>query len=201
MTFKPDRWLSILLHPLFMMCYAFLTLYLSASYISFLPDSYKRLLFIALFLNTIIIPTFILMLLKRLGTVKSIELFHHRERVFPIVMVIIPYVFTLLLLIRLQVPEIFIKIVQGGILAMIIAATVSYWWKISLHMVGIGGVTGFIIAGLILHYFTSLNLLVVVVVLSGLLASARLVRGDHCPSQVYTGYLTGLASILLVFLL
>ncbi len=132
------------------------------------------------------------MLLKRLGTVKSIELFHHRERVFPIVMVIIPYVFTLLLLIRLQVPEIFIKIVQGGILAMIIAATVSYWWKISLHMVGIGGVTGFIIAGLILHYFTSLNLLVVVVVLSGLLASARLVRGDHCPSQVYTGYLTGL---------
>ena len=91
MTFKPDRWLSILLHPLFMMCYAFLTLYLSASYISFLPDSYKRLLFIALFLNTIIIPIFILMLLKRLGTVKSIELFHHRERVFPIVMVIIPY--------------------------------------------------------------------------------------------------------------
>ncbi|HRC94604.1 MAG: hypothetical protein KBI11_07025 [Bacteroidales bacterium] len=201
MTFKPDRWLSILLHPLFMMCYAFLTLYLSASYISFLPDSYKRLLFIALFLNTIIIPIFILMLLKRLGTVKSIELFHHRERVFPIVMVIIPYVFTLLLLIRLQVPEIFIKIVQGGILAMIIAATVSYWWKISLHMVGIGGVTGFIIAGLILHYFTSLNLLVVVVVLSGLLVSARLVRGDHCPSQVYTGYFTGLASILLVFLL
>jgi hypothetical protein len=201
MTFKPDRWLSILLHPLFMMCYTFLMLYLSASHISFLPAPYKRLLFLVVLLNTIIIPFIILVLLKRSGAVKSIELNQHRERVFPMVMVIIPYVFTLLLLFRLQVPEIFIKIVQGGILAMIIAATVSYWWKISLHMVGMGGVTGFILAGLILHYFTSLNQLVVVIILSGLLACARLVRGDHCPSQVYTGYFTGLASILLVFLL
>lgn len=102
---------------------------------------------------------------------------------------------------KLPVPQVLLKIVESGVLILIFAAIVSYWWKISLHLMGLGGLTGFLIASAIHNYFNVIFLVVVAFLISGFLASARLKNGDHKPAQVYAGYLLGFCLVFAFFLL
>ncbi|KAB2870355.1 MAG: hypothetical protein F9K37_06040 [Bacteroidales bacterium] len=133
--------------------------------------------------------------------IKNFYLEKHRERIVPIIITTIPYLFTLYLMAKLPVPQVLLKIVESGVLILIFAAIVSYWWKISLHLMGLGGLTGFLIASAIHNYFNVIFLVVVAFLISGFLASARLKNGDHKPAQVYVGYLLGFSLVFTFFLL
>lgn len=101
---------------------------------------------------------------------------------------------------RLPVPQVLLKIIESGVLVLLVAALISYWWKISLHLMGIGGLSGFLLACTDHNYFSALPLIMIVFVVAGLLASARLKNGDHKPAQVYAGYLVGLTIVFVFFL-
>ncbi|MDQ4141322.1 MAG: hypothetical protein M3142_12475, partial [Bacteroidota bacterium] len=79
-------------------------------------------------------------------------------------------------------------------LAVFFTFAISYFWKISAHSVGMGGALGFII---LLHTWQpeerTLYLVSGTILLSGIVLSARLALNAHTPSQVYTGFLLGLA--------
>lgn len=119
----------------------------------------------------------------------------------PIIITSIPYIFTLYLMAKLPVPQVLLRIIEGGVIVLIVAAIISYWWKISLHLMGLGGLTGFLIASAIHNYFNAIPLVVVAFLISGFLASARLKNGDHRPAQVYVGYLLGFSLVFTFFLL
>jgi membrane-associated phospholipid phosphatase len=71
-------------------------------------------------------------------------------------------------------------------------------WKISAHMIGIGGITG-LIAYLIYYLHVNLEIyLIVIVLVSGLTGTARLILNAHHPSEIYSGFLMGFAIISVV---
>lgn len=83
--------------------------------------------------------------------------------------------------------------------ALFITILISYYWKISAHMVGIGGATGFIIA-LSLFWGADIKFfLLLAILLSGVVGSSRLALNEHYPLQIYTGYVVGILSMLGVF--
>lgn len=201
MTQKLANVLSVIFHPFLITLYSFLLIFLSGSYITFLPNSIKLVILIVVLFNTLLIPLISLFILKRLGLIKNFYLEKHRERIVPIIITTIPYLFTLYLMAKLPVPQVLLKIVESGVLILIFAAIVSYWWKISLHLMGLGGLTGFLIASALHNYFNAISLVVIVFLISGFLASARLKNGDHKPAQVYVGYLLGFSLVFTFFLL
>ena len=200
MTTKLANILSVIFHPFLITLYSFLLIFISGSYITYLPSSIKLIMLIVIFFNTLLIPIISLFILKRLGLIKSFYLEKHRERIVPIIITSIPYFFTLYLMARLPVPQVLLKIIESGVLVLLVAALISYWWKISLHLMGIGGLSGFLLACAVQNYFSALPLIMIVFVVAGLLASARLKNGDHKPAQVYAGYLTGLTIVFVFFL-
>lgn len=200
MSSKLANFISVIFHPFFLTLYSFILVFTSGSYIAFLPNSIKLVILIVVVFNTLLIPLISLFIFKKLKIISSYHLQNNRERIFPIIITIIPYVFTLYLVAKLPVPYILVRIVMASILLLIFGAIVSIWWKISLHLIGIGGLTGFLIACAYLDFFNSLPLIVASIIVSGLLASARLKNGDHSPSQVYVGFIAAFCLVFALFL-
>jgi len=200
MTTKLANILSGIFHPFLITLYSFILIFVSGTYITYLPNSIKLIILIVVLFNTLLIPIISLFILKRLGLIKSFYLEKHRERIVPIIITSIPYFFTLYLMARLPVPQVLLKIIESGVLVLLVAALISYWWKISLHLMGIGGLSGFLLACAAQNYFSALPLIIIAFIVAGLLASARLKNGDHKPAQVYAGYLVGLTIVFVFFL-
>ena len=75
-----------------------------------------------------------------------------------------------------------------------LAATllITLGWKISAHMVGIGGLVGVVFGLMLIHGAQAPILLGVLFLLVGALGTARLIVTDHSPAQIYIGGLLGL---------
>jgi hypothetical protein len=68
-------------------------------------------------------------------------------------------------------------------------------------MLGIGGISGAVIAMGLTYNVNVIHLLNIIIIVSGLLGFARLKAGAHKEFQIYLGYLTGLSVMLLLFML
>ncbi len=73
------------------------------------------------------------------------------------------------------------------------ALVINFFWKISLHLLGIGGVVGFVLSYI---FFFKVNILLVFVIsllIAAFVAASRLRLNAHSPAQVYSGFLVGVA--------
>jgi len=200
MTRKLAQTISIIFHPLLMPTIGLLFLIYSGSYISLLPFEAKKLIIIVIAINTLALPLLIIPLFYRFGIIKSIQMHEHRERIIPLGFTLIPYLFTFYFLNKLPIPNLLSTFVLGASIAIIITIIVSIWWKISVHMIGIVGLAGFIFAFSYRLYHDVLAFIIVAFVVAGAIAWARLSLNAHKPSQVYAGFGVGwLVMILSLF--
>jgi len=195
---KTARFFSIVFHPILATTYIYIIIFCSNSFVAFFPVKYKIALTTFVAINTIFLPLLLIMLLYRLKIIKSYNLKMNRERVFPLVISTLPYLLTIFIFARLQVPFILIKILQAGIYALLLSAAISYFWKISLHLIGLGGISGFLFVSAYQGNQAMVGVFLGSILLSGFTASARLIDGDHKPIQVYVGFLAGFTLILLL---
>ena len=139
--------ISVIFHPLFIPVYGILILfYISGTFLSYLPGVVKRIVLIIIAVNTIILPLSVVPLLISQKVIKSIHMDSSRERIIPLMMNCIFYYLGFYLLNRLQVPELIKIYVLASFSVVVVTLLVSLKWKISIHMIGIGGLTGAIIS-------------------------------------------------------
>ena len=193
--------LSVLLHPLMMVLYAYALLFALGTYHAFLPTGVKRVVLFVVAIDTVFIPVLIILLLKHMGAVSSLALDQSRERLLPLGLTVAAYIITLFLLRRLGLSLVLLKLLLGGTLVLMAALGITAWWKISCHALGMGGLTGFLLWSTANGLLPTYAPLLVAIALSGLLLSARLLLGAHRPAQVYAGYAVGLGITLLLFAL
>ncbi|MFM9027863.1 MAG: hypothetical protein ACKOQ6_07685, partial [Bacteroidota bacterium] len=75
---------------------------------------------------------------------------------------------------------------------------INYFWKISIHMVGIGGALGLMFAVNSIIIIDLSMAIVLTTLVTGLLGTARLSLGAHDSWQVYAGFFTGFLSEFLL---
>ncbi|MFZ1694778.1 MAG: hypothetical protein WAT74_16385 [Flavobacteriales bacterium] len=191
------RFLSYALHPLLMPALTlWLTLELDLHLSYFLPAESRWKLLGIVALMTIVFPLSSAMLLRSAGVVQSLEMHTRQERIAPFVMTLLYYIMAAYLLTRAPVHPLTLSLFAGAALALLLVTLITLRWKISAHMVGIGGCIGALIALDILHHIGAFVPLCLLLVLAGALGTARLIASDHTPAQVYTGALLGFASVL-----
>jgi len=193
--------LSILLHPLLMPLIGIVFIFYSGSYVSYLPGDVKRIILLVVGANTLGLPLLMMPLFIQFGVVKSLAMESNKERILPLTFTLIPYILSVYFLIKLPIPFVIAAFMLGASLVVASCLIISYWWKISIHMVGIGGLVGFIIAFSIRLNTFILPYLIIATLFAGLLASARLQSKAHRPIQVYTGFVLGFLIMLLVILI
>jgi len=190
---KLTQLISIILHPMFMPLLALHLTLLVLPSLAFTLSQNLLLIYGILVFSTMILPLVSIFWLMRKGKVSSLEMSNHKERSLPLFKTVIWMSFGYYLLQNLLFYTPILKAeLLGAIIIILIAAIVSKYWKISLHLLGIGGVVGVFIALQIIHG-DFLYLLLFFILLSGLLGVARIKQKAHNYAQVYAGFLVGLS--------
>jgi len=190
---KLTQLISIILHPMFMPLLSLHLTLLVLPSLAFTLSQNLLLIYGILVFSTMILPLVSIFWLMRKGKVSSLEMSNHKERSLPLFKTVIWMSFGYYLLQNLLFYTPILKAeLLGAIIIILIAAIVSKYWKISLHLLGIGGVVGVFIALQIIHG-DFLYLLLFFILLSGLLGVARIKQKAHNYAQVYAGFLVGLS--------
>ena len=196
-----SKFISIILHPIFM---PILALYLSLKQIPSIGvaiTNYQNYIYLVLIFSTVILPSISIFFLIKSGKVSSLEMSNHKERSVPLFRTALWMGLGYYILENILVFSPIIKAeLIGAISIILIASIISKYWKISLHLLGIGGLVGVLIA-LEIIYGNLQHLIIIFILLSGVLAMARIKEKAHNYPQVYIGFLGGLSVELLIILI
>ena len=183
---------SIVFHPLFIpVMAAWYLVYIQPGYFTGFSATEKSLVVLRVGYNTIFFPALTVVLLKAVGFIKSILLKSKRDRIIPYIATNIFYFWMYLVFKNNdEIPSILTGFIFGIFLGSTLALLANIYFKISMHALGMGAFTGLILV-IIFSGFQYLLFLpaMVVLLLTGLVCSSRLIVSDHTPFEIYTGLL------------
>lgn len=186
------QFVSVLFHPLLMPLYAFWLLLNSGGYLSYaVPDKFRQYLYLVIFVSTFLMPSLLTWMMVQKGWISNIELDERSERHLPYLITLSCYIAAAYLLFKLPLPRMFSLTIMGAAMAILIAFFINLRWKISIHMIGIGGLLGLFYGFGKYFHMKTMFILVLISIIAGVVASARLYRKSHTPGQVYIGFVVG----------
>lgn len=195
--------ISYLFHPIFMPFYGMLLLFNFQNIFSLLILFKAKLVILGfVFACTVILPLLIILMMKKQGFVKNLLMDERTERTLPYMVIALFYFITYHLFRQLELPFVYSLFLMGSAMLIALVTLINFRWKISIHMVGIGGITGMFI-GLAINL--SLNLIIMIgslIFLSGIIGFARMQLNAHKASEIYAGFFAGvlvMAGLFLIF--
>lgn len=185
--------ISVAFQPLLMPSLVFGLLFFGVPQATSLPEEFKIRIFYLIVSATLLIPMILMLGLRWSGLVKSLHFEEKSDRRVPFLLVTLFYVLTTYFLKeKTELDPILWKGMGVITLAVVLLTGVTYFWKMSAHLTGIGGVLA--VTGIMGLYFPSVMvayLLVGTLMLGGLVASSRLYLDAHSPAEVYAGLVVG----------
>ena len=192
--------ISVIMHPLFLPVYGLLLIFNAPTFMVHLPAEIKRVIFLLTAVNMTIVPVALLPLLKQRNVISSYSMNLRKERIIPLAIGTMMYVVTTIIFYSYQIPVIIKSFMLSASLASFLILVITFNWKISVHAAGAGGLLATVMVLSIRMYADLIVIWLPLIILSGILMSARLYLGSHNPAQVYTGFFTGFVSFFLVML-
>ena len=193
------RIISMLLTPFYLSVVGVLAIF-SFSYLSMFPWQAKLSLVLLTYAFTVLIPSILIHLYRQYQGWTLFQLGHREKRMIPYVISILCYSLCLYIMDWLHLPHLLTAILTAALVIQILCAIINVWWKISTHTAAIGGVTGSLIGFSFLFSFNPMWWLCLVILLSGLVGSSRIILRQHSLSQVSMGYFLGIASSYLTII-
>ena len=186
------QFISVVGHPLFMPFYAMILIFEFNPYIDLqVPNSIQAIVLTLLSVFTILLPIITVIVLQKLGVVKSIYMKTIEERKWPFLLSVLWYYLGFDLLRNIALPISLYLLMIGAITVILIAHFITLRWKISVHMLGIGGVIGSMIGLSQRFQFDHFYLILALYFVAGLIGYARLKTYSHTYLQVYAGFILG----------
>lgn len=186
------QFISVIFHPVLMPTYALLLIFGSNSFLSYtVRDISKIFLYTIIIVNTLLLPVLISYLLIRRGWIRSFEMEKREERLFPFITNFLLMLVASFMIYRMHLPRVFYLLTLGAAASVLIAILINFKWKVSIHMIGIGGLIGTFF-GMSSFLLIDLRLTIILCLLvAGLIGSARMSLGAHQPGQIYGGFFIG----------
>lgn len=166
------------------------------TYLHLLPWPYKILVILAVYCFTILMPQFTIFLYRKINGWSLRELGSREKRIVPYMLTITSYIFCLVMLYRFNVPRYMTGIVVASLIALIICAIINIWWKISEHMMSIGGVVGGLVCFGELFAFNPIWWICITLILAGIMGTSRITLRQHNLGQVLAGFVVGFVSAI-----
>ena len=180
-----SRGISWVLHPFLVPAYTICILLFGDTIMGNIALSLKWFFVLVVVLNTLI---------------GDLSLQQRRERIIPLAVVAVCYLICALMISNVLVAFLIRKFLFAALGCVIMALVVNFWWKISLHLTAAGGAVAMLLIVAISRFGDLTGTVIVAILLSGSLASARLWLGSHTPAQVAAGFFGGFAAASLVML-
>lgn len=181
---------SCLFHPLLMVTYGVL-LALGFTYLAIYPIGIKLFLLGGVFVSTALIPGLFILFLVKSGAASDLELTKRRERVAPYLIIITSIMVCIFYMYKMMLPIWFLLLLVGACVALLISMCINFFWKISAHCLGIGGLLGGILGVSQIHAINPYWSFIFAFGIAGLVGTARIFLKRHTPMQVYAGFCLG----------
>jgi hypothetical protein len=114
-----------------------------------------------------------------------------QERMIPFICNLVFMMIAYYMMRKIVLPSIFYLLLLGAAASVAIAIFINLKWKISIHMIGIGGIAGALFG---MSTFLAVDLripLLISLIVAGALGTARLSRNAHKPLEIYSGFFVG----------
>lgn len=191
---------SYALHPLFMPTNGLLLVYFIGRvqgfniYSSEADKEIIHFVILIVFIATGVIPVIIASILKKLKIISSLNMPAKEERMIPFLLTGVAYLTTIFLfnkVWKLPLDPLIFQFMNGATLAILLGMMITLNWKISVHMIGIGGVTGIVFLLSKLGDHILFYTLIATLISAAMIAFGRLNLKAHTLPQVIAGFLLG----------
>jgi len=157
-------------------------------------DLKERILWVGIMaLNTIFFPILSILLMKVLGFIDSIKLKTTKDRIIPLIAIMIFYFWAYRVFKSFNAPFILQVLLLGSFWGVIVVFMANIFTKISMHTAGAGGMVGILIVLMIVGHINFLIPFLIALVIAGIIGSARMILGAHTPFEIWLGYAAGIA--------
>ncbi len=180
---------SYLFHPLFLSFYGVCIYFLTT--VKYYPDKYIQGRLVQVFILTIIIPTLIFRVLKKLQLVRSFMMKKIKERKLPYLIAVLLNGYITFFIFTEEHPELhyFFAAITLTSISFLVLSLLNY--KASLHAGAMIGITLFT-ALLSIHYQQKTILLLgILFLLNGLVITSRLHLKAHTKTELIIGFIIG----------
>jgi hypothetical protein len=191
--------ISWIFHPVFIPVYVLIFLLREQSYLFVaLTGGKKTLTIIQFAVMYALFPVVTALLLKALGFISSIYMKTQRDRIIPYVICMI-YYFWVWYVIKNQsiYPDELVQFTLSIFISSVLGLMSNAYMKISMHAMAVGAMATFILLLALQGAISSGIYISVVLLITGVVCTARLVVSDHTNKEIYTGLFIGVASMLL----
>lgn len=192
--------MSTLFMPLYAPIWVFIGLFLF-SYLRLLPLGYKVFIISIVCIFTVFMPTVGITLFRLFKKWTHLELSHREHRHMPYVVALLSYATCLVIMTRINAAMFFRGVVMAALVSQIICVIINVWWKVSTHMVGMGGLVGALNAFSILFFYNPVWPFCVLLLLSGVLGTSRIILRQHSLAQVLVGFGIGYVCAMVFILI
>lgn len=187
------RSISLVFQPLAMPTLVF------AFFLFLMPDWVFQLalpkiyVFLLVLLTTLVIPLISLLLMRLTKSISSFHMEKREERILPFTVISLYYVMTsYLFYLKVEVDYRMMFALSVMTVCVVLLTGITFFWKISAHMIGVSGLLG------IVMYFSikypsleMVNYVLMLIIFTGAVASARLYLHAHTPGEIYAGFFLG----------
>ncbi|MCE2996292.1 MAG: hypothetical protein ACK5RG_20160 [Cyclobacteriaceae bacterium] len=197
--------IAIIFHPLLLPTYMVLVLQKYLPAMLMIRAEFSLTIISLIFVFTFVMPVINLLMMKYFGNVNSITLEERQQRVLPFTFIALLYILvTFLFYYKLPFSQNFNKLMVIITAMVVVSWAVTFFFKISVHSLAICGGLGILLP---LNMATEQQDLlwptVVLIIVSGLVMSSRLLLNAHSPREVMygalTGFFIGFSGILIFF--
>ncbi len=193
---KISKFISVIFHPVLIPTLGFFLLFNSGFYFSMLSWEAKRFILLVVLFSTGILPVLSVVILA-LNPKFDLLMENSRDRIIPLLSSSVFYYLGFVLLGRMKAFPVFKLFLVASVLVIIAMLLISFKWKISNHMAAVGGMTGTIFA---LSFRSGVNpilTILFVILISGIVGTARLALKKHDLKQLAAGYILGFSVLYL----
>ena len=191
--------ISYLFHPLLMPTWMVVLLLYTNPY-SFAGMPYSVVVAIVC-INTFMFPLISILLMRKLGFVEDLEMPENKQRILPLVATIVFYVWAYLAIRKVNFPYMMGVFMMGTLASLFISFFINVFYKLSLHMVGMSGALTAIMFLLLFSQTDLSYFFLIMIVITGAVATARLYLNAHTLQEVYAGFIVGMFGQLLGLIL
>lgn len=193
--------ISALTHPIFVPSVASLLIFNSNEFFGNVTFNAKLQIFYLTLGITCLFPLVFLILFYGLSELSKFKASQKNERIFPLVLIALSYYFAYRYFGTNHILFVLTNFLLSLTIGILIALFINFIWKISLHMIGIGGMVSLLLF-MEERFFSSVFFpLVAVIIIGGIAASMRLYLQEHNPLQLLAGLLLGFMSVNTMYFL
>ncbi len=185
--------ISVVFQPLIIPVIVYGMLFFLVPQATSLPLEFKSRIFFLIALSTLIIPMVTIFGLRLSGTLKSLHMDTIQERAIPFSITSVYYLLTVYFLYdKSELDPLLWQTLAVITLAVLVLTGVTFFWKMSAHMIGMGGLlAAVLVLGIKFPTFKVLYPLLLILMLNGIVGSSRLYLAAHRPIEIYVGLIFG----------